>query len=48
MDHDHTELSVREAPSQANFIGWLALALLAFAIVIAAFGLIAGSSHGWQ
>jgi hypothetical protein len=48
MAHDHNDPAVRETPSQANFIGWLALALLAFAVVIAAFGLIAGASHGWQ
>jgi len=47
MDHDPTEMSVRETPSQANFIGYLAMGLLAFAVIIAAFGLIAGASQGW-
>jgi hypothetical protein len=48
MDHDNTEMSVRETPSQANFIGYLAIVLLAVAVVVAAFGLIAGASHGWS
>lgn len=40
--------SNREAPSQANFIGGLALALLTLAVVVAAWGLIAGATHGWS
>jgi hypothetical protein len=49
MDHDHSnDLAVRETPSQANFIGTLALVLLVFALAVGAFGLFAAASHGWQ
>ena len=37
-----------ETPSQGIFIGWLALGLLVFAVLVAAFGLLAGATHGWQ
>jgi hypothetical protein len=39
---------VRETPSQGIFIGRLALVLFIFAVAVAAFGLYAGASHGWQ
>ena len=39
---------VREKPTQGIFIGYLALGLLVFAVLVAAFGLIAGASHSWQ
>jgi len=42
------ETEVRETPSQGIFIGWLALGLLVFAVLVAAFGLLAGATHGWQ
>ena len=42
------ETEVRETPSQGIFIGWLALGLFIFAVAVAALGLIAGSTHGWQ
>ena len=44
----HGAVEVREKPTQGVFIGWLALGLLSFAVCGAAFGLIAGASHGWQ
>ncbi|HEX4297248.1 MAG TPA: hypothetical protein VHZ56_04435 [Devosia sp.] len=44
----HADAAPREAPSQGVFIGWLALALLAFAVIWAATGLLAGATHGWQ
>jgi hypothetical protein len=44
----NTPTEVREKPSQGVFIGWLALCLLVFAVCVAAFGIIAGASHGWQ
>jgi hypothetical protein len=37
---------VRENPSQGVFIGWLALGLLAFALIVAATGLLAALTHG--
>ncbi len=49
MDQDHsTEMTTRETPSQANFIGTLALVLLVLALAVGAFGLFAAASHGWQ
>jgi len=39
---------VRENPSQGVFIGYLALVLLAFAVIVAATGILAGLSHGWH
>ncbi len=38
----------REKPTQGVFIGWLALVLLAFAVIWAATGLLAGLTHGWH
>jgi hypothetical protein len=37
-----------ETPSQGIFIGWLALALLVFALAVALVGIGAGATHGWQ
>jgi hypothetical protein len=49
LDQDHSHaVEHRDPPSQANFIGYLAVVLLAVAVIVAAFGLIAGASHGWQ
>ena len=45
---DHHDDSARETPSQGIFIGWLGFGLLIFALCFAAFGIIAGASHGWQ
>ena len=44
----HAVTEVREKPTQGIFIGYLALGLLIFALCVAAFGLIAGATHGWQ
>ena len=41
----HATTEVREKPTQGIFIGWLALGLLIFALLFAAFGLIAGATH---
>jgi hypothetical protein len=46
-DHSETEMS-SEKPTQGNFIGWLALVLMLFALAWMATGLIAGATHGWQ
>ncbi|MBI4922208.1 MAG: hypothetical protein HY834_10695 [Devosia nanyangense] len=49
---DHTDAhgsdAGRETPSQGMFIGYLALGLLIFAVLVAAFGLIAGATHGFS
>lgn len=46
MSHDHAHEPVNnDPPSQGTFIGWLALALLAVALLIAALGIIAGMTH---
>ena len=43
--HDsHTQ----ETPSQGIFIGWLALALLVVALLVAAVGIGAGAMHGFK
>jgi hypothetical protein len=44
----HAATETREPPSQAVFIGWLALVLLVFALAWAATGILAGASHGFQ
>jgi len=44
----HGEPEVREAPTQGIFIGRLALGLLIFALLVAAFGIIAGATHGFS
>lgn len=44
----HGDAVVRETPSQGVFIGYLALGLLIFAVLVAAFGLVAGATHGFQ
>ena len=38
--------TARETPSQGIFIGWLALGLFAFAVLVALVGLLAGLTHG--
>ena len=52
MTHDspdpHGDGTMGSKPSQGIFIGWLALGLLVFAVLVAAFGLLAGATHGWQ
>ncbi len=46
MSHDHTHEPVNnDPPSQGTFVGWLALGLLAFALLIAALGIIAGMTQ---
>jgi hypothetical protein len=37
--------TARERPSQGIFVGWLALVLLAFAVIIALVGITAGLTH---
>jgi len=39
---------VREKPTQGIFIGWLAVGLFLFAILVAAVSIGAGWAHGWQ
>ena len=48
MTDHHDDSAARERPSQGIFIGWLGFGLLIFALCFAAFGLIAGATHGWQ
>jgi hypothetical protein len=38
----------REPPTQGVFIGYLALGLLIFALLVALVGIGAGATHGWQ
>ena len=45
---EHIDDHAREKPTQGIFIGWLALALLVFALAWAATGILAGATHGWQ
>jgi len=45
---DQHDDHAREKPTQGIFIGWLALALLVFALAFAATGILAGATHGWQ
>ncbi len=44
----HAEPVNNETPSQGIFMGWLALALMVFAIAFAATAIIAGATHGFQ
>ena len=44
----HAEPVNNETPSQGIFMGYLALGLLIFALVVAAFGIIAGATHGFS
>ena len=44
----HAEPVNNETPSQGIFMGYLALGLLIFAIVVAGVAIYAGWSHGWQ
>jgi hypothetical protein len=44
----HAEPVNNETPSQGIFMGWLALALMAFAILFAATVIMAGASNGFQ
>jgi hypothetical protein len=44
----HDTDTAREKPSQGIFIGWLALGLLILALVVAATGILAGATHGFQ
>ena len=43
----HAEPVNTETPSQGIFMGYLALALLVFAVAVAAFAIIAGATHGF-
>jgi len=46
VDHtEHDGAAVKETPSQANFIGTLAIVLFGFAVLVALAGLIAGLTH---
>ena len=44
----HNEPVNNETPSQGIFMGYLALGLLIFALAVAAFGIIAGATHGFS
>lgn len=44
----HVEPVNNEPPTQGVFFGYLALGLFILAIAVAAFGLIAGATHGFQ
>ena len=44
----HAEPVNNEKPTQGIFMGYLALGLMIFAIAVAAFGLIAGATHGFS
>jgi hypothetical protein len=43
----HAEPVNNEAPTQGIFMGYLALALMVFAILVAGFAIYAGASHGF-
>jgi hypothetical protein len=43
----HAEPVNTETPSQGIFMGWLALGLMIFALVVAGFAIYAGASHGF-
>jgi hypothetical protein len=45
---DAHDSGTRETPTQAIFIGWLALALMIFALAVALVGIGAGATHGFQ
>ena len=40
--------TTRETPTQGIFIGWLALGLMIFALLIGIIGITAGATHGFQ
>ena len=44
----HAEPVNNETPSQGIFMGYLALGLLIFALVVAGFAIYAGASHGFS
>ena len=44
----HAEPVNNEKPTQGIFMGYLALALLIFAVAVGAFAIIAGATHGFQ
>ncbi len=44
----HAEPVNNEKPTQGIFMGYLALALLIFALAVAGFAIYAGSSHGFN
>lgn len=44
----HAEPVNTETPSQGIFMGWLALALGIFAILVAGVAIYAGWSHNWS
>jgi len=44
----HAEPVNNETPSQGIFMGYLALGLLIFAVLVAAFAIYAGASHGFK
>ena len=44
----HAEPVNTETPSQGLFVGWLALGLLIFALVVALFAIYAGASQGFR
>ena len=44
----HAEPVNNEKPTQGIFMGYLALALLIFALAVAGFAIYAGASHGFN
>jgi hypothetical protein len=49
MAHEQHQLAGNgEEPTQGVFIGWLGIVLAVVAVLVAAIGLIAGASHGFQ
>ncbi len=44
----HAEPVNNETPTQGVFMGWLALGLLIFALVVAGVAIYAGASHGFK
>jgi hypothetical protein len=44
----HQTETTREKPTQGIFIGWLALGLGVFAVLVALTAFLAGATHGFQ
>jgi len=44
----HAEPVNNETPSQGIFVGWLAIALLVFALAFAATVILSAATHGFQ
>ena len=44
----HAEPVNNEKPTQGIFMGYLALGLMIFALLVAGFAFLAGATHGWS